>query len=57
VPAKTTPPKAANPTLDRRWLLDRARSAQHQYRLTDAERLYRQVLGHAPAIAVPQCER
>jgi tetratricopeptide (TPR) repeat protein len=34
--------------LERRWLLDRARSQQHQYRLADAERLYRQVLARAP---------
>jgi hypothetical protein len=51
-----SPPKAfvaappAAPTLAeyRRWLLDRARSEQRQYRITSAERLYRQILAHAP---------
>lgn len=46
--AKAVATKLPNPSLERRWLLDRARSQQHQYRLDDAERLYRQVLAHAP---------
>jgi tetratricopeptide (TPR) repeat protein len=33
---------------DRRWLLDRARSEQRLYRIASAERLYRQILAHAP---------
>src|SRR4051812_19361461 len=48
VAAKAVSPKPPTPVLERRWLLDRARSQQHQYRLSDAERLYRQVLAHAP---------
>jgi tetratricopeptide (TPR) repeat protein len=53
-----SPPKAslavtashAAPTLaqERRWLLDRARSEQRQYRIAAAERSYRQILAHAP---------
>lgn len=46
--AKLTLPRASTPTLDRRALLERARSQQRAYRLGDAERLYRQVLAHAP---------
>ena len=40
----------AAPTLaqERRWLLDRARAEQRQYRITAAERLYRQILLFAP---------
>ena len=45
---KPVAPKAPSPMAQRRWLLDRARSQQHQYRLGDAERLYRQVLAYAP---------
>jgi hypothetical protein len=37
-----------NPLLERRGLLDRARAAQRQYRLLDAERSYRRVLAQAP---------
>jgi DNA-directed RNA polymerase subunit RPC12/RpoP len=37
-----------NPLLERRGLLDRARAAQRQYRLQDAERSYRRVLAQAP---------
>jgi tetratricopeptide (TPR) repeat protein len=48
VAAKPPAPPAPSPKLERRWLLDRARSQQHQYRLSDAERLYRQVLASAP---------
>jgi hypothetical protein len=33
---------------DRRWALDRARSEQRQYRISAAERLYRQILARAP---------
>jgi Flp pilus assembly protein TadD len=40
--------RAPSPSAERRWLLDRARSEQRGYRLTAAERLYRQVLTHAP---------
>ena len=40
--------RAVSPELDRRWLLERARSRQRAYHLTDAERLYRQVLSRAP---------
>lgn len=45
--AKPTP-KPASPAANRRWLLDRARSQQRQYRLNEAERLYRQVLRLTP---------
>jgi hypothetical protein len=48
VNSKLALPKAVSPVLDRRGLLDRARSRQREYRLTDAERLYRQVLARAP---------
>jgi hypothetical protein len=37
-----------NPLLERRGLLERARAAQRQYRLQDAERSYRRVLALAP---------
>jgi hypothetical protein len=46
--AATAPPAAPTPAQDRRWLLDRARSEQRQYRITSAERLYRQILMRAP---------
>jgi hypothetical protein len=46
--AATTPPAAPTLAEYRRWLLDRARSEQRQYRITSAERLYRQILAHAP---------
>jgi hypothetical protein len=50
--APETPPKAvpkvASPMTDRRWLLDMARAKQRQYRLTEAERLYRRVLQRSP---------
>jgi putative thioredoxin len=46
-PKPSSPPKW-NPELDRRFLLERARSRQREYRLTDAERLYQQVLARAP---------
>jgi Flp pilus assembly protein TadD len=36
------------PEMERRWLLDRARAEQRAYRLSAAERLYRQVLARAP---------
>jgi hypothetical protein len=48
VNTKLALPKAVSPVLDRRGLLERARSRQREYRLTDAERLYRQVLARAP---------
>ena len=46
----TTAAAPAAPTLaqERRWLLDRARSEQRQYRIAAAERSYRQILAHAP---------
>lgn len=52
-PAKATLVAVAAPAVptlaqDRRWLLDRARSEQRQYRITAAERLYRQILARAP---------
>jgi hypothetical protein len=59
-PPKDPPPLAkatlvaiaapAAPTLaqERRWLLDHARAEQRQYRITAAERLYRQILSFAP---------
>jgi thioredoxin-like negative regulator of GroEL len=34
--------------MERRWVLERARSEQRQYHLTRAEDLYRQILMHAP---------
>jgi hypothetical protein len=37
-----------NPEADRRFLLERARSRQREYRLSDAEQLYQQVLKRAP---------
>lgn len=37
-----------NPEADRRFLLERARSRQREYRLSDAEHLYQQVLKRAP---------
>jgi hypothetical protein len=46
--AATAPPAAPTLAEYRRWLLDRARSEQRQYRITSAERLYRQILAHAP---------
>jgi hypothetical protein len=46
--AKAALPAVANPTLERRFLVERARSRQREYRLSDAERLYRQVLTSAP---------
>jgi tetratricopeptide (TPR) repeat protein len=46
--AKPITPAKWNPELDRRFLLERARSRQRDYRLTEAERLYRQVLTRAP---------
>jgi hypothetical protein len=36
------------PVLEKRFWLERARSAQHHYRLAEAERFYRRVLLHAP---------
>jgi hypothetical protein len=36
------------PEQNRRWLLDHARSEQRQYRITAAERLYRQILARSP---------
>jgi hypothetical protein len=47
-PAKAALPTVANPMLERRFLVERARSRQREYRLADAERLYRQVLAGAP---------
>ncbi len=41
-PPRPTP--VATPAQERRFLLERARAYQRQYRLEDAERLYRQVL-------------
>jgi hypothetical protein len=49
VAAKLALPRAANHPLDRQGLLERARSRQREYRLGDAERLYRQVLARAPS--------
>jgi hypothetical protein len=46
--AASAPPAAPTLAEYRRWLLDRARSEQRQYRITSAERLYRQILAHAP---------
>jgi hypothetical protein len=46
--AKVTATPQFNPLLERRGLLDRARTAQRQYRLLDAERSYRRVLALAP---------
>jgi Tetratricopeptide repeat len=50
-----TPPAApaesqvpVTPQLEKRFWLDRARNAQRQYRLAEAERLYRRALFHAP---------
>jgi hypothetical protein len=45
---KVTPAPPFNPLMERRGLLDRARAAQRQYRLLDAERSYRRVLAQAP---------
>jgi hypothetical protein len=45
---KAALPRVANPTPDRRFLVERARARQREYRLSDAERLYRQVLTSAP---------
>jgi hypothetical protein len=45
---KAPVPKVVDPALERRFLLERARSRQREYRLSDAERLYRQVLTRAP---------
>lgn len=45
---KAPAPKLVDPALERRFLLERARSRQREYRLSDAERLYRQVLTRAP---------
>jgi len=39
---------AVTPVLEKRFWLERARSAQHQYRLDDAERFYRRVLAASP---------
>jgi len=39
---------AVTPALERRFWLDRARSAQRQYRVTEAERSYRRVLALSP---------
>jgi hypothetical protein len=41
-------PKPKSFPVDRRWLLDSARSKQRQYRLAEAERLYRRVLERSP---------
>jgi hypothetical protein len=41
-------PAVATPEQNRRWLLDHARSEQRQYRITTAERLYRQILARSP---------
>jgi hypothetical protein len=38
----------ADPMAERRFMLERARAEQRRYRLSAAERLYRQVLAHAP---------
>jgi hypothetical protein len=46
--ANVTAAPKFNPLLERRGLLDRARAAQRQYRLLDAERSYRRVLAQAP---------
>jgi hypothetical protein len=45
---KVTAAPPFNPLMERRGLLDRARAAQRQYRLLDAERSYRRVLAQAP---------
>ena len=46
--SKATAAPPFNPLLERRGHLDRARAAQRQYRLQDAERSYRRVLAQAP---------
>jgi tetratricopeptide (TPR) repeat protein len=46
-PVVTTKP-AVTPVLERSFWLERARTAQRQYRLIDAERFYRRVLSLAP---------
>ncbi len=55
-PAAPTAPSAVavvskppvTPVLEKRFWLERARAAQHQYRLADAEQFYRRVLARAP---------
>lgn len=42
------PKSPVTPQLEKRFWVDRARSAQRQYRLGDAERFYRRALFHAP---------
>ncbi len=49
VTAETAETKAVvTPVLERRFWLAQARSAQHNYRLSDAERFYRRALAQAP---------
>lgn len=47
-PAKVPPKPSVTPVLERRFWLERARGAQRQYRLEEAERFYRRVLAQAP---------
>jgi tetratricopeptide (TPR) repeat protein len=46
--AVAAPKPPVTPVLEKRFWLERARAAQHQYRLADAERFYRRVLVQAP---------
>jgi hypothetical protein len=47
-PVVATPKPPVTPVLERRFWLERARAAQRQYRLAEAERFYRRVLAQAP---------
>jgi hypothetical protein len=48
LPKVTATPKAFGPVIDQRSLVDLARARQREYRLTEAERLYRRVLEGKP---------